>query len=199
MLDEVRFHTVGIEGAMPKSSKRINEFAKAGAISGLLSGALGGGYWPGIIFVIALVHSLRRNVKQLSLILQLVVMGTSSIAWIIGAIMTLLSYRLELGNGLMAGAVYFALGGGAGALTLWLGTALVCDELRRAEFAISTCLAGAILGAIFGSLEIYMCYTLRLSTQIAHPIVFTIWQVGISIVVARNTLLGDATQTLDAR
>ncbi len=177
-------------GNLPMKSTRLAFFVfpVAGLCSGVCSGISVvvpplGIFVPGILFGLALTHSLDTTVTRLTTGQRAAIIAASSIGFIAAIITCLLSARLPgFDNVLLYSTYAGAIAGGTGAVIVAAGILFTISEMSLMRTLLLVPAAGALFGAGFMFLGVYISD----HTSFGHPfddlVSFPLWQTGVASV-----------------
>ncbi|WP_146118852.1 hypothetical protein [Blastopirellula marina] len=157
----------------------------AGICSGLSTIPPGWGVIaPGFFFGLALAFSWEACATRLAWYQGTAIVIGSTVGFVAAEITSILSYRFfDLGNGMLAGLHYGAVGGYAGGLIVAATLALVIPNFSIARTLLLVPFTGMFFGVIFVFCGIYISD----HTPWGHPfddlVTFPLWQTGVAAVI----------------
>ena len=139
---------------------------------------------PGIFFGLALAHSMDASVTRLSTGQRLSIIAASTSGYILAGVACLLCARLpEVDSWLLRTALPGTIAGAIGALTVATSFAFTISAMSPLRTLLIVPLAGALLGAGFMVLNVYISDC----TSFGHPygdiLSFPLWQIGVASVI----------------
>lgn len=163
-------------------------FPLAGLCSGVCSGVSVivpplGIIAPGILFGLALAHSLGTSVTRLTTGQRIAIIAGSCVGYVVAIVAGLLSARIPgFNNGLVYSACAGAISGGIGAMIVATSVVFATPATSRVRTLLIVPVTGALFGAGFMLITIYISD----HTPFGHPfddiVSFPFWQTGVASV-----------------